>query len=52
MKNKLFAIWRIIKSEHYLVITAGGGMTSCLPEDLNTLKLMNEFVEKVRTNIK
>ena len=48
MRNKLAAIWKILKSEYYVLVTMNGSLYSCLPRDLNTLNIMQEMVDKVK----
>lgn len=43
--TKLNAIWKIITSEYFLVLTGGGSVTAIMPKNLEHLKLMQSIAE-------
>lgn len=45
MRNKLIAIWRIIFSEHYLVITGSGSLMASYPKELDRLTMIRTIAE-------
>lgn len=51
MRNKLRAILKIINSEYYMVITASGSVTACLPKDLKNITLMQEISKNLSEKI-
>ncbi len=54
MLNKLHAIWKIIISEHYLVLTGSGGVSACYPatDTTHIIKNIAEAVNKAIQKVK
>lgn len=50
MRNKLIGIWRIIFSEHYLLITGGGSLLASYPKNMKHLELIKSIAEQVEAN--
>ena len=43
--TKLRAIWKILTSEYFLVLTGGGSVNAVMPKNLEQLELMQRISE-------
>lgn len=44
---KLQAIWKILTSEHFMVITSSGSITAHMPKSLKNLQIMKSIADQV-----